>query len=129
MQMPVWRRFVTVPVGVTVDASGTDTPERDRAKRNQQYPAEQFAAALDDERERPPQDDDGARPEREQERVAEGETERHAERARPLDGWRFRAAADRQRRDRHQVIGAEAVKESENESCREKNQNVTAAVS
>ena len=59
----------------------------------------------------------------------ERETDRHTERARTSDGWRFRAGAERQRRNRHQVIRAEPVKESEGESCREKYQNVTAAVS
>ena len=61
--------------------------------------------------------------------MAERETDRHTERARTFDGWRFRAGAERQRRDRHQVIGAEAVKESEGEGGREEYQEVTAAVS
>src|SRR5262245_15489261 len=129
VQVPVRRRFMTVPVRVTVDASGTDTPERDRAEHNQQDAAEHLAAALDDERERPPEQDDRTGAECEQERMTDREPDSHAERACALDDRRLRAAAARHGRDRRQGIGAETVKEPENESCREQNQNVTAAVS
>ena len=67
--------------------------------------------------------------EREEQRVSDGEAHRDAERARALHRRRFRAGAHRQRRDRHQVIGAESVQESERESGGEKDQEVTAAFS
>ena len=59
------------------------------------------------------------------ERKANGD----AKRARALDRRGFRAATHRQRRDGHQVIGAETVQKSEDESGREKNQDVTAVFS
>ena len=35
VEVPVRRRFVSVLMGMAVDASHSDSPERDRTKRNQ----------------------------------------------------------------------------------------------
>ena len=129
MQMPVRLRFVSVPVRVAVDASGPDAPERNGAKPDQQHAAKHFAAAFDDQRKRPAEHDDRAGTKRQEQRVSDGESHRDAERTGAPHRWRFSAGAHRQRRDRHQVIRAESVKKSENESRGEQNQDVTAAVS
>src|SRR5262249_58651732 len=86
VQVPVRRGFVPVPVSVTIDTPRTDAPQRDRAEHNQQHPAEQLAASLDDERERPPQQDDRAGTKREEKRVAKREADCHAERTRAFHG-------------------------------------------
>ena len=98
-----------------VHAAGGHAPEADAPQHDEQHAAEHLAAALHDDRQRPPEHDQRAGAEREQQRVADGEPHRDAERARALDRRRFAAGAERQRRDRHQVIGAEPVENAQKE--------------
>jgi hypothetical protein len=116
---------VPVPVCVPVDAARADAPQRDRAEHDQEQSAEHLAAALDHDRERPSEQDDRARAERQQHRMPHREAYRDAQRARACDGGRFAAGAKRQRRDRHQVIGAKAVEKSECECGGKENQGAS----
>ncbi len=117
VQVPV--RIGLVPVGmrVRVHAAGGHAPEADAPQPDEQHASEHLAAALHDDRQRPAEHDQRAGAEREEQRVAEGEPHRDAKRARALDRGRLAAGTERQRRDRHQVIGAEAVENAQKE-CR-----------
>ena len=64
-----------------------------------------------------------ARAERQQQRVADRETDGHAHRARPPQRRRLPGRAHRQRGDRHEVIGAETVEETEGQCGREQEHN------
>jgi hypothetical protein len=57
--------------------------------------------------------------------VPHGEANRDTERARALDGWSFRTGPERQRGNRHQVIGAKPVQKSKKERGRNEDQGVT----
>ena len=101
------RGLVAVPMRVAVDLPAA-TPHRPiAAEHDEEQAAEHFAAAFDDERQRPAERDERAGAEREQERVADREAHGDAERARALERGRLAGGADRQRRDRHQMIRAE----------------------
>ena len=115
VQMPVRRRLVSVSMGMAVDAR-QHTPRTDRAERDEHQPAEQFAAAFDDERERPSEQEQRAGTHSQQHSVADRKPHRDAERARAFDRRRFATRSERKRRDRHEVIGAQTVKKAERES-------------
>jgi len=82
VQMEVRRLLAPVDVRVAVDTTGGDAPETDHTEDDQQDSAEHLAAALDDEREGPAQNDQAARAESQKQRVPDGETDGHAHRAR-----------------------------------------------
>ena len=115
VQVPVRRLFASVQVGMPVDAARADAPQRNHTQPDQQAPAEELTATLDHDRERPAEQDDGAGPESQQQGVPEREAHRDTEGTGALHGRRVAAGADRQRRDRHQVISAQAVKKPEDE--------------
>ena len=121
VQVPVRRRLASVPM-VWPSTRPAPTPETNRSKSNEQQSAEHLAAAFNKDRQRPTQQDDGACPQCEQQRMSDGKAKRDAQSARALYGRGFRAGADRQRSDSHQVIGTEAMQESEREGGREKDE-------
>jgi hypothetical protein len=118
--MEVRRLLAPVDVRVAVDTTGGDAPETDHTEHDQQDSTEHLAAALDDEREGPAQDDQAARAESQKQRVPDGETDGHAHRARAPQRRRFPRRADRQRGDRHEVIGAETMKKTQGKGGSEK---------
>ena len=103
---------------MTIDPTGRDAPEPQGAEQDQEDAAEHLAATLDDERQRPAQDDQRARAESQQQGVADGESHRDAERARAPQRRRLATGANRQRGNRHQMIGAQAMEETEGEGRR-----------
>ena len=113
VQMEMRRVLVPVEVRVAVDTTGGDAPEPDHTEDDQQDSTEHLAAALDDEREGPAQSDQAARAESQEQRVPDGETDGHAHRARAPQRRRFPGRANRQRRDRHEVIGAETMEKTQ----------------
>jgi hypothetical protein len=115
VQMPVWRGLLTVPVRVAIDPAGRHPPQAESAEDDEEQAAEDFPAALDDERQRPAERDQGAGAKRQEQRVTDREANGDAERACPLQRWRLARIADRQRCNRHQMISAEPVKEAQGE--------------
>ena len=96
--------------------------QRHQAHDDEQRAAEHFAAALDVRRDRPPEQHDQPGAGAEEQRVAGGEAHGDAERPRTRPSTVLRAGAStlitriavhRQRRDGHQVIGAETVQEAQ----------------
>src|SRR5207244_4884372 len=101
-------------------AAEDDAPQADAPHDDEQRAAEQLAAALDDQRNRRSDRDERPRAERQHHRVPQREPHGHAERARapvPL--------AHRQRRDRHQMIRAESVEETQKKSRGDEQQALT----
>ncbi len=98
--------------------------QRDEPHDDEQRAAEHLAAALDVGRNGPSDRDDEARAEPKQDGVAGGEADGHAERPRAARAGRAVAqvAVHRQRRDRHQVIGAKSVQEAQKEGGCQKQQ-------
>ena len=74
-------------------------------------------------RQRPAEHDERAGADRQQQRMADREAHRDPDSARARDRRRFPHCANRQRRNRHQVIGAETVEESEGQCGREQEHN------
>ena len=118
--MEVRRLLASVDVRVAVDTTGGDAPETDYAEYDQQDSTEHLAAALDDEREGPAQDDQAARADSQKQCVPDGETDGHAHRARAPQRRRFPGRANRQRGDRHEVIGAETMKKTQDKGGSQK---------
>ena len=77
--------------------------------------SEHFAAAFDDERQRPSEHDERAGADREEQRMTDREADGDAERPRALQRRRLARRTERQRRDRHQVISAETMKKTQGE--------------
>ena len=73
---------------------------------------------LDDDRKRPAERDESTSAYREQQRVADCEANGDAERARPLNGRCITGAANRKRRNRHEVIGAKTMEKAESKGGR-----------
>ena len=69
---------------VAVHASGNDAPQADAAQHHQQHAAEHLPGAFEHERQRPAERDQRAGTDREQQRMADGEPDGDAERARAL---------------------------------------------
>jgi len=115
VQMPMRRGLVAVPMRVAVDLSGRDAPEANRAEDDEEQAAEDLPAAFDDERQRPAEGDECAGAEREEEGVADREAHGDTERARALERRRLAGGADRQRRNRHQMIRAQSVEKAQRE--------------
>ncbi len=82
---------------------------------DEEQAAEDFPTALDDERQRPAERDERAGAEREEQRVADREAHGDPERARALDRRCLGGGADRQRRNRHQMIRAESMEKAQSE--------------
>ena len=115
MQMPVGIRFPPVPMRVAVDSASNHAPHACGPKHDQQQPAKDLPAVLDDHRKRPAERDESTGAYREQQRVADCEANGYAERARPLNGRCITGAANGQRRNRHEVIGAKTMEKAESE--------------
>jgi hypothetical protein len=96
--------------------------QRDDAHDDEQCAAEHFAAALDPGRDGPADQHDQAGAHGEEQRVAERELRGDRDRARAArPAAARRNGIHRQRRNRHQVIGTEAVQEAKKERGREQN--------
>ena len=115
VQMPGRGGLVAVPVRVAVDLARADAPGADPAEHDEEKAAEDFPAAFDDERQRPAERDERAGAEREEQRMTDCEAHGDAERARALERRCVAGGADRQRRNRHQVIRAESMEKAQSE--------------
>ena len=95
---------------------GAKVLQGDETHHDQERAAEHLAATLDRRRNRPPDQDDERRPQAEQDRVAGGEAGRDTKRApAPEAGGTIAIAVNRQRGDRHQMIGAKTMQEAQTE--------------
>src|SRR5688572_11764559 len=102
-----------VRVCVYVEAPGERQPAHHETERDQQTSADELSALLESQGDLPPEKQHHAGAEREQYRVADGKSNGEAERAR-VSG-RTERCCERKGGNRHEVIGPEAVKESERE--------------
>lgn len=100
---------------VPVDASRGKPPDACGAEHDEERAAEHLAATLDNDWQRPPERDDRPGAKREQQRVSRCKANCDAERARPLNGGGFPRRAERQRRNRHQMVRAKPVEKAEDE--------------
>jgi len=99
--------------------------QRHEAHHDQERAPEHLSAALDVRRNRPANEHDEGRAHAEQKRVTGGEAHRDSERPGPAGSRRpiAQIAVHRQRRDRHQVIGAKTVQEAQEKGGRQKEQS------
>ena len=115
MQMPVavGANAVFVHVRVHVKPARHRQPTDDQTKHDQEAAAEELAALLEPHRNLPAEKQHEPGAEGEQKRMAHGKSQRQPECARVTGGAERRG--ERQGRDRHQMIGAEAVEKPESE--------------
>ena len=115
VKVPMRSRLVPVYVRVTIHATGGNAPETDGSEDDEEHAAQHLAASLDDDRKRPSERHERAGSEGEEEGMANGKANGHPQRPRALHGRRFTRRSHRQRRDGHQVIGAEPMEKTESE--------------
>ena len=99
-------------VGVAVQPLGGDDPQREGAHQNQQYPPDDFPGPLDQLRDLPPQKQHRASADQQHQRVAQREADRDANRLATAGAGRA-VGIDGERRDGHEMVGAQAVEEAE----------------
>jgi len=112
MQVPVRNGLLRMLMGVAIHAPRPYAPQPDAAKDDQQRPAKHLAAALDRERQRPAERNERACAHGQQQRVSSGKAHGDPKRPGTLRGRCHAAWPERQRRNAHQMIGAEPVEKA-----------------
>ena len=107
---------------MAVDAAGAEPPERDRAQPIRSAPPSISPPRSTTDGMDQPTSTSSPAPTAEQQRVADGEPHRHAQRARAARRRGRRRGVDRQRRDRHQMIGPQTMQKPETERRGEQKQ-------
>ena len=114
MRMFRLARLMRMRVPMDIDASSPGGPERHGTKPDEQEASNRLASPLHDDRNVPAQHEHARRPDRQQQRMTQRESQGNAHRAGIPRLLSCRSGG--QRGNRHEMISAETVKESEGEN-------------